>query len=251
LERRVFRSADALITVSVPLADSLQRLHPELPTHAILNGFDPELTGPAGNLTPEFSITHTGTFYQGRRDPSLLFQAVSNLIAAGRIERQRIRIRLFSRGEPWLAALVRAHALEDVVELHPWVPWQKALRVQQESQVLVLMHWGAEPERGVYTGKVFEYLAARRPVLVIGGGKGVLSELLEQTGAGVQVADLLGLQVQLLNWWEAYSRSGRVPYDGDPRVIQRYSHVRMAEEFAQVLDSVQPSAIERAHLQGR
>jgi glycosyltransferase involved in cell wall biosynthesis len=239
----VFRSADALITVSPPLAASLQRLHPKLPTHSILNGFDPELTGPAGNLTEEFSITHTGTFYQGRRDPSLLFEAVSNLISAGRIARQRIRIRLFSRGAPWLSALVDAHALEDVVELHPWLPWHEALRVQRESQVLLLMHWGAEPERGVYTGKIFEYLAAQRPVLVVGGGKGVLSELLEQTGAGVHVTDLSTLQAQLLNWWEAYLRSGQVPYRGDPRVIQRYSHVRMAEEFARVFDSIQPRSI--------
>lgn len=238
LERRTFADADALVTVSEPLADRLRHLYPTLPVRSILNGFDPELASRGGRLTETFTLTHTGTFYQGRRDPTVLFEALGALIARGQIDRSRLRVRLFSRQEPWLASLVQRCGLSDVVELRGWVAREDALRAQQESQILLLLHWGAERERGVYTGKIFEYLAARRPVLVVGGSEGVLSGLLRETGAGVQVVDREGLERQLLAWWCEFVEHGSVLWQGNEAALARYSHLRMAGEFAEVLDSV-------------
>jgi glycosyltransferase involved in cell wall biosynthesis len=238
LERRTFRGASALVTVSEPLARELRALHPALPVRAILNGFDPEEVGLATGLTPDFTLTHTGTFYQGRRDPSLLFETLARMLADGRIPRDRIRIRLFARHEPWIAALVRRHGLEDVVELLAWTARREALRAQQESQVLLLLHWGGAREEGVFTGKVFEYLAARRPVLMIGGGAGVLSELLDATGAGAHVTEAVQLERQLDAWWREFAATGTVAWRGRDELIDRYSHRRMAREFAELLDEL-------------
>jgi hypothetical protein len=47
---------------------------------------------------------------------------------------------------------------------------------------------------GVYTGKIFEYLAAQRPILAIGGSKGVVKELLDDTNAGVYVTSIKGVK---------------------------------------------------------
>jgi glycosyltransferase involved in cell wall biosynthesis len=238
LECRTFRGAAALVTVSEPLARELRSLHPALPVRAILNGFDPEEVGLTDRLTPEFTLTHTGTFYQGRRDPSLLFDTLARLLAEGRLPRDRVRIRLFARHEPWVAALVRRHGLEDVVELLAWTSRRDALRAQQESQVLLLLHWGGPREEGVFTGKVFEYLAARRPVLMIGGGPGVLSNLLAATGAGVHVTDSAALERQLEAWWREHAERGSVAWRGREELIDGYSHRRMAREFAGLLDEV-------------
>jgi hypothetical protein len=87
----------------------------------------------------------------------------------------------------------------------------------------------------VYTGKVFEYLAARRPILVVGGGEGVLTDLLRDTGAGVQVSDREALERTLLGWFAEFEAGG-VRYRGDASRLERYSHARMAAEFAAVLD---------------
>lgn len=238
LERRTFRGASALVTVSEPLARELRSLHPALPVRTILNGFDPEEVGLADGLTPDFTLTHTGTFYQGRRDPSLLFEALARMMADGRIPRDRVRVRLFARHEPWVAALVRRHRLEDVVELLAWTARREALRAQQESQVLLLLHWGGVREEGVFTGKIFEYLAARRPVLMIGGGAGVLSELLAATGAGVHVTDRTELERQLEAWWHEFAARGSVAWRGHDELIELYSHRRMAREFAELLEEL-------------
>ena len=238
IEVRTFRGATALVTVSEPLARTLRGLHPALPVHTILNGFDPEEVGLADRLTPDFTLTHTGTFYQGRRDPSLLFETLARMLASGRLPRGRVRVRLFARHEPWVAALVRRYGLEGVVELLDWTARREALRVQQESQVLLLLHWGGAREEGVYTGKIFEYLAARRPVLLIGGGAGVLSDLLDETGAGVHVTEGASLERQLDAWWQEFAAHGSVAWRGRDELIEPYSHRRMARQFAALLDEV-------------
>jgi glycosyltransferase involved in cell wall biosynthesis len=238
LERKTLAAASALVTVSKPLAGELEKLHPGLPIHVILNGYDPAETGLASELTPRFTLTHTGTFYQGRRDPTMLFRAVARLLSGGEIPRHRIRIRLFARHEPWVGELAETHGLADVVELLPWGPRRDALRAQQASQVLLLLHWGGERERGVFTGKVFEYLAARRPILMIGGGEGVLHDLIEETGAGVHVTDQSSLERALLDLWREFEANGEVAWRGREELLGRYSHRRMAREFAALLDGV-------------
>jgi len=238
LERRTFRSAAALVTVSQPLAGNLRTLHPKAAVHSIINGFDPNELRVNEELAPRFTLTHTGTFYQGRRDPTTLFEAVANLVSDGRIPREQLCIRLFARHEPWVAHLAEAHGISDIVELLPWGSRKLAVKAQHRSHGLLLLHWGGRAERGVYTGKVFEYLAARRPILMIGGGDGVLKDLLEETGAGVYVNDRHGLESTLHGWWRQYQRTGAVAWQGREEVVDRYSHIRMAGEFAEVLNNV-------------
>jgi glycosyltransferase involved in cell wall biosynthesis len=236
LERKTFRDADALVTVSDPLAGQLRSLHPDAGVHTILNGFDPDLAGLPVRLTDTFTITHTGTVYQGRRNPAPFLEALAALLDSGRIDRARTRVRMFSREEPWLPGLIERFSLDDVVDMRPWVSWEEALAAQRESQVLLLLHWGGKAEEGVYTGKIFEYLAARRPVLLSGGGEGVLSDLVRETGSGVHVRTREEIEKQLTEWWEEFLRNGSVAYRGDDSRLARYSHDRMAEEFAAVLD---------------
>ena len=44
-----------------------------------------------------------------------------------------------------------------------------------------------ENSKGILTGKLFEYLTAKRPILAIGPENGDLSEILRSTNAGVVV----------------------------------------------------------------
>ncbi len=236
LERRTFATASALVTVSEPLAAELRALYPATPAHAIPNGFDPALRGLAPGPSPDFVLTHTGTFYQGRRDPTLLFDALAALLAAGRLPRDRVKLRLYAKHEPWVAAMAEARGLAGVVEVLPWAPREEALRAQQESQGLLLLHWGGEREAGVFTGKIFEYLAARRPILLVGGDEGVLADLLRETGAGIRATTQPEVEAALAGWWAEYARDGAVRWRGDDAAVDRYSQVRMAEHFAKVLD---------------
>jgi len=240
LELRTLGKASALVTVSRPLADDLSRLHTHKPVYAITNGFDPEdaCFGPP-ELTDKFTITYTGVLYGGKRDPSMFFEALKNLMRDGVIDPDRVEVRFFGSQDPWLFDEIRNADLDGVVKVLGFVPRDQALQRQRESQLLLLLLWNNPQERGVYTGKVFEYLAARRPIIALGGPEeSVVKDLLNETQAGHYVSSLEGLEVVLSQYYSEYVRTGAISPTEDS-AISKYSHLEMARKFADVLDKIQ------------
>ena len=192
---------------------------------SITNGFDADDFRPKPEaLTPNFTITYTGRLYQGKRNPTPLFEAIHELIQEGVMDREVVRVRFYGSIEPWLPALVQSFGLEDVVEIAGSVSRDEALRRQRESQALLMLCWSDLRETGQHTGKVFEYVGARRPVLAVGGSRGVVSDLLEQTRTGVHARAKDELKDTLRTWYAEYRQNGRILYRGDERKIQAYTH---------------------------
>jgi glycosyltransferase involved in cell wall biosynthesis len=239
-ERKVLADADALITVSDPWAQRLRRRYPSKPSYCVTNGFDPDevLQGDC-ELDKKFSITHTGILYEGRRDPSLLLEVLRELIDAGQINRSDLLLRFYGPSESFVPAILRRFGLEDVAELRS-VGRAEVLDVQRRSQLLLVLSWSGPKENGGHTGKIFEYLAARRPVMAYGGSRGVLAELLEDVNAGVHVESKEEIRSVLLKAYGEYKQNGRVSYHGNTSAMNRYSHREMARQFAGVLDTVAP-----------
>lgn len=237
VERRTLRDADALVSVSEPWAGKLRQRYPEKPVFCITNGFDvDDFPSSPQPLTKLFTITYTGRLYQGKRDPTPLFQTLQELIGEGVVSRETVRVRFYGPIEPWLAVLVRSFGLEDVVEIAGSVGRDEALRRQLESQLLLMLCWSDPRETGQHSGKVFEYLGSRRPILAIGGARGVVSELLEQTKAGVHPLSREELKTSLRTWYAEHRQTGGVTYRGDQAAIDPYTHKEMASRFARVLD---------------
>ena len=86
LEIKTLSKPDALVTVSNDLAETLGTLHKEKRIYTIRNGFDPqEISFSRADLTTKFTITYTGSLYQGKRDPSKFFKALQDLISEERL----------------------------------------------------------------------------------------------------------------------------------------------------------------------
>jgi len=237
IERTVLAHSQALVTVSEPLAVALKRLHSR-PVTVIPNGFSPdEVSEPNHRLTRKFTLTYTGTLYAGKQDPSPLFEALSALIASGRIDAELLEVRFFGRNvdQPWLRAKVAACGLDRSVTLSGMVPRAESLERQRESQVLLALDWMDEQQPGVYSGKIFEYLAALRPILCIGHTGSVVEALLNETGAGRSLNETEPLHCFLMVCYREFVETGRVGYFGRIDAVRRYDHASMAGRFAAVL----------------
>jgi hypothetical protein len=239
VERKTLGDADALVSVSEPWADRLRECYPDKSVFSITNGFDAdEFRQEPVALTTPFTITYTGRLYQGKRDPTPLFEAIQELIQEGVLSREAIRVRFYGSIEPWLAVAARSFGLEDVVEIAGTVSRDEALHRQRESQALLMLCWSDLRETGQHTGKLFEYLGARRPILAIGGSRGVVTDLLERTKTGVHACSKNELKNTLRAWYAEHRQIGRVLYRGEERKLDLYTHEQMASEFAKVLDCV-------------
>jgi glycosyltransferase involved in cell wall biosynthesis len=208
LERRVLGSAAGFVTVSQPLADRLREKYGR-EAAVVLNGYDgadyPEDSAPprGGPLR----ILYTGMIYPGRRDPSPLFAALR--LMGGRAERVRVVFHGFFLESA--RNLAREHGVEHLVEVNPPVPYHESLRMQTEADVLLLLLWSDPTERGVYTGKLFEYLGARRPVLAVGGVATVAADLVRERRAGAALDDPAAIAAQLTDWIKLKEAAGALP----------------------------------------
>ncbi len=81
-------------------------------------------------------------------------------------------------------------------------------------------------------------MAARRPILGVGGPKGVVSELLERTSVGAHASELGRLKEILVAYYEEFLQTGAVRFRGIDEEIQKYSHREMARKFADALNWV-------------
>lgn len=235
LELKTLQSAEALVTVSEPWADKLKRLHNHSHVYAITNGFDPD-DYKILPLTKEFTITYTGQLYEGKQDPRLFLTVLRELISDGLIDGKKVSVRFFGRKAPWLEKFVSSKSLEDIVSFQ-LVERKVAVKKQAESQLLLLFHWDDAREKGVYLGKVFEYLGARRPIISIGGKNEVVQDLLNETNAGIFCGSEDSIKSALLFYYGKFTRDGSVSYGGNPEAIDKYSHKETARKYSQILST--------------
>ena len=189
LARLVARRADAISCVSEAIAEEVRGLEPRGIVRTISNGCDFDDFGRLEyHPAPRFRITHTGSFF-GKRDPRPFLQALrdSEVDAVARFVGD-----FRSSDRDWAAGLT----LGDRLELIPYAPRAESLRLQRDSEALLLLVPDAGGRgKGVLSGKVFEYIAAGRPILAVVPPDGAAADLIRETGAGIVVApdDIVGI----------------------------------------------------------
>ena len=209
LEQAVLDGADKIISVSPPVAADFQA-KTKTPVVLITNGFDeadfrgeslasaPGVQGFPGQKkwpeksldTPapqrqrtEIRLVHTGLF-AADGNPLKLWDALAERCEADPDFRARLQIRLAGKVDAAITDAIRARGLGDnLVELG-YLPHDETVREQREADIL-LLPLRREPEYAkVLPGKIFEYLAARRPVLGIGQEDGAAATVLRDAAAG-------------------------------------------------------------------
>ncbi len=238
LELKTLTDADVLVTVSAPWVEKLKILHREKLVIPITNGFDPaELKIPPTGLTAKFTVTYTGLIYPGKQHTWKFMKALRELLADGVISPVDIEVRFYGVQESWLKKESNKYGISSIIKQYGVIPQQDALEKQRESQLLLLLDWDDTKEFGVYPGKAFEYLQARRPILGVGGIKGnVISKLLNETNAGIPAPNMEDVKNALRGYYKEYKTSGNVAYSGNESQISKYSHYEMAKKFSAILN---------------
>ena len=231
----VARRADAIVAASDAIAEEARALKPRGRVVTITNGCDfDDFAGLGYTRSERFRITHAGSFF-GRRDPRPFLQA----LAASGLE--DVTVRFVGDFRPADREFMESLGLADRVELIPYVPRRRSLELQRDSDALLLLiPEAAGRGRGVLSGKVFEYLAAERPVLAVVPPDGAAAELVRDTGAGVVAApdDVDAIRAALLELhgrWRAGALDG-APLSPDWR--ERLSRTNRVEELADLLRSL-------------
>jgi hypothetical protein len=208
LERLLLRGVAAVVTVSEPLRAELSALHHRR-SAVVLNGHEvaDECDRLPGRLPGVLNLVYSGQLYAGKRDPGPVFRAIAMLGVDG----EGIRVHYAGPDGAAAAASARREGCADNLVDHGEILRREALGLQRRADVLLLLMWNNAGEAGVYSGKLFEYLFARRPILMLGWPHGVAAELIRSRNAGLVLNDPGAIAAQLRMWVAQQAGPGGIP----------------------------------------
>jgi hypothetical protein len=235
-ERRLCRLADSVITVSEGLAEALHQITGR-PISIISNGYDDSLL-PAEKLPPSdlFSIVYAGTLVEGRQDPKPVFRALEKCINGGLIPKSRVEVVFLGTNPKSVQQEMNKVSSQVPVRVLPRMAHRAALAFQTQAAVLLVLAHAAE--RGVMTGKIFDYLATDRPILAVPDDSHTTSKLLKATRGGVALTDVDAIALQLAEWYKRWRSNPGFNLQRDEKEVSRYSRFEQAGELARILNGL-------------
>jgi glycosyltransferase involved in cell wall biosynthesis len=240
LERRVVRSADAVVGITKLIAHDLRERYGCL-AYDIPSGWDPARLDAevASTAPPELSsgvvnLVHTGSLsLPERRNPRGLFQALESLVARAPEVAGRLRLTLAgaltSDDRRILDTLTPS--VRGMVHEVGFVPKSQALALQRAADALLLISTG--PHEQVVTAKLSEYLLAERPILAV-LSENEAARIIRETRTGAVVApdDVDAISDALQSCLD-----GRLAACFHPQGLERYVQPAPAREFAAVIEA--------------
>jgi CBS domain-containing protein len=181
LEKIVLDSCNQVIVTSPTTAKTFKSLT-TTPIEVITNGFDDESI-PKIKQDSSFTISHIGSLLSDR-NPTVLWEAIAALATEHAAFKDALRIKLVGKVSEDVEVSIRRAGLGDHLELVGYVSHKDALRLQREARLLLLIEIDAEITRGIIPGKIFEYLAAERPILGIGPKDADVGKIISDTNSG-------------------------------------------------------------------
>jgi hypothetical protein len=244
VEPNVLKFADVLTTVSQPLVKILEKKYPLKSVFRINNGFDPDDYKSTNKFAKSLDnnklrFTYSGNIYFGKHNPEILLEAISNLINKGKISVKHLKLSFYIPDLIWFKNLVLKYKLSDIVEINKFVSSKKIVEIQMKSHALIVFNWMDPKQKGNLHLKLYEAMAARRPIFAIGGcGSDEIEKLLKQTNAGFYLKNVKETEARLLEYYNFYIKTKSVPYFGIINEINQYSYENMARKFENIFSKI-------------
>lgn len=248
LEKSVLDSATRVVAVSPLVRKDFQGMT-QTPVELITNGFDeddfPLAAGAAATgrtvaktdaATSRFTLLHAGLFASDG-NPEALWKVLGSMVKEDKDFAENFHLVLCGKTDKEILDSIERSGLSANVENLGYLEHTKVVEHMQTASVL-LLPLRKEPEyKATLPGKLFEYLAARRPILGIGQKDGAMASILSETKAGEMFE--WDEQQQMRRFLEEKFKQFKAGEDmrcsGD---IEKYSRRAVAVSYAGLLDSI-------------
>ena len=236
LERKIIQSTDCLLVVSQGMKSEFETLNPKR-IELISNGYDEaDLQSEKSALDKKFSISHIGLLTP-KQNPHILWKVLSKICSENEEFCSDLEIHLIGNVDFSVLASINKFGLDNQLTKTAYLPHNEAIAKQQTSQILLLLLINEPGNKCILTGKLFEYLAAERPILAFGATDGDAAEVLKQTGSGVMIdfTDEVNTEKAILDY---YTRFKTNSLNIQPESIERFSRRSLTSELANILNTL-------------
>ena len=236
MEKKVIRTADQVVVVSNGMKAEYELLNPHK-IDVIPNGYDPEAdqVSPV-RLDDKFTISHIGTL-NAARNPHSVWKVLNDICSTNADFKADLQIQLVGKVDFSVLEDIRKYGLDDQLLKIDYLSHNEAIAKQQSSQVLLLLINNSGNAKGILTGKFYEYIAAKRPILGVGPTDGDAALILKETGGGVMVdfLDEKATKQCLLDYYKHYKSKTLIVHSES---VEKYSRKSLTGQLAILLNSL-------------
>lgn len=185
-------------------------------------------------MDKDFSLVHMGSF-QARINPTGLWQALAELKKESHPLIGKLKIKLTGSVAAPVIQSIRDNGLEEFLSLSVFQPHNEAIRQMKSAAVLLLCVY--EQNKFIVTGKLFEYLAAKRPILYTGSKDGDAAQIILETETGPVFTrdEVLAIKSHLVFLFDQFE-SGNLKLKTERS--EKYSHRMLAKQIAAQLNQI-------------
>jgi len=236
LEQQVIWAADTVLTVSQSWAKDLEQLGGKK-VKIITNGYDAsDFKNTPNKVDDAFSIVHIGTIHK-ERNPHKLWIVLKELLHENPDLQSKLKIKLIGKVDFSVIEEMRAHGLEQFTERISYIPHSDIPKQMMRSRVLLLLISRFPGSSGMIPGKVFEYLASGRPVLMLGNTQGDTARLIREMRVGevCEYEDAEQIKSAVIHLFKRYQSN----YDSVESIdIKRFERRELTRSLTEVIHTL-------------
>ena len=180
LEQEVLEKSDMVIVVGETMKKKFLKHNHNI--EVLTNGFDSYENSLTIELDSNFSITHVGSMNTDR-NPTILWEVLYEISSENIDFKNNLRIKFIGKIDDTVIQDIQVFNPKNILRI-PYLDHKEVRKYQASSQVLLLSINQVPNAKGIITGKIFEYLQAKRPILGIGPEDGDAAAILKKTNAG-------------------------------------------------------------------
>tara|TARA_B110000977_G_C11063415_1_gene486846 strand:+ start:1191 stop:2474 length:1284 start_codon:yes stop_codon:yes gene_type:complete len=231
LESKVLNNSDLVVVTSARTKKEFQNIT-SVPIEVISNGYD-ILEKIEPNLDAQFSIAHIGSLLTNR-NPELLWEILSELKDENKVFSKNLLIKLVGAVSEDVLESLAVFGLTENYKTLGYVSHQEAIQIQHDAQVLLLVEMDSPETKSIIPGKLFEYVAANRPILAIGPEGSDVEGIIKETNTGVyfKYTDKEKLKQQVQLYYEAYLKAN---LNVNSKNIEKYSRSTLTKSLSTIL----------------
>jgi glycosyltransferase involved in cell wall biosynthesis len=235
MELKVLKECDHIITVGRQIiSDFESKLGTQEKIHLHSMGFDDEMVAHEAKVNPnEFVICYTGTM-ASNYEPQVIFDSIKQILEQN--ENARIKVELYGLIADDIIEYAKSIGLEKQVDFKGYVPHKQAVEAIQNGAMLLLVSPNTPQAKMIIPGKIYEYLATRKPILNLAETGTETHEIIEECQAGATFnrnakTEIKAFIEQMFNEWEKEPNS----ILNTDSLFLKYSRKTEAETLAKVL----------------
>ena len=240
LENQVLTQANKVVTISPSCGKDLEILGNRT-VDIITNGFDtddftPIAIGGDSKMSDGFMFHHTGALNKDR-NPYTLWKVLGDLCKENPELKQDLILKFTGKTDAIVLESLKQQGLEANFQKLEYMPHSEIVKSMVQSPILLLPLNNTPNNAGVLSGKLFEYLAAKRPIFGVGLPNADAAAILKETQAGVMVDfdDYEGTKKQVLNLYAQY-KSNTLTVQSNS--IDKYSRKNCAGAYTKLLNEI-------------